>query len=145
MSGAATFMLPSLNPFPTGPRPQRSGTVNHGTPLHTPPAAPHSGPNGMYFAGQCQQCHTKPQRRDGVKTHPFCGKRCADEWARLNAGQSPATGAQAAPTTTQASGNMCDSCHKKPKKMEGGKLHPFCSKSCAKVFHGRQGKRGSRS
>jgi hypothetical protein len=25
--------------------------------------------------------------------------------------------------------------------MEGGKLHPFCSKSCAKVFHGRQGKR----
>lgn len=135
---------PTLHPCwsqPSPPKPTRRPTTGK-TPAHSfSSPLPLFGPHAI--TGLCQQCHTRPQFQDSSQRHPYCGKRCADEWSRLNAVGPPAgAGGKLGPVTTPpSSGTLCESCRQRPKKVEAGQTHPFCGKSCAKAYYGRQGKR----
>ncbi|KAF5370433.1 hypothetical protein D9615_009748 [Tricholomella constricta] len=70
----------------------------------------------------CQHCHQRPVYSDGVKTHSYCGKTCANK----------AEFSQNGSTAQLSSSNMCEVCQVRPKYQEPGKTHPYCSKTCAR-------------
>ncbi|KAF9037691.1 hypothetical protein BJ165DRAFT_1558638 [Panaeolus papilionaceus] len=80
----------------------------------------------------CDYCQLRPKHFDGSKTHPYCGKTCANK--KLN-GVAPSNG-----QVTTGSGNSgnCHFCHNRPKYSDGTKTHDYCSKACARSANGPQ-------
>ncbi|GLB40708.1 putative poly(ADP-ribose) polymerase catalytic domain [Lyophyllum shimeji] len=68
----------------------------------------------------CENCNLRPKYFDGVTTHPYCNKTCANK-------AKPSPSRQA---TTSA--NNCDHCKVRPRYRDPtGFTHPYCGKSCA--------------
>ncbi|KDR68592.1 hypothetical protein GALMADRAFT_146244 [Galerina marginata CBS 339.88] len=127
----------SLPPLPVNapvaaPGPKPSANAN-GTTSTTTNNNAGTTPPAINPVALCEVCQIRPKHFDGSKTHPYCGKTCANKKLNSNGSQNG---------STSGSGNAgnCNFCHNRPKYSDGTKTHDFCSKACAKSAHGPQRK-----
>lgn len=75
----------------------------------------------------CDNCQLRPKYFDGVATHPYCSKTCANKMKANNPRRGSIPG--------NLMSSLCEKCKIRPKYRDSaGFLHPYCGKNCANTM-----------